>query len=103
MANKFIKFVNRYAPKWKRCPKGHWHRVSADDCDCGHTGEVLEWCEPLQRWIPNPTKTEYALRMIEEDSEFEIEKEARERILWELDRGNIQPVVDYKRKIISGQ
>jgi len=103
MANRFFKFVNKYAPKWRKCPAGHWHRVSADDCDCGHTGKVLEWCDPLQRWIPNPTKTEYALKVIEEDTEFEIEKEARERILWELKRGNIQPVVDYKRKIMSGQ
>lgn len=103
MANRFFKFINKYAPKWRRCPAGHWHRVSSEDHDCGHTGQVLEWCDPLQRWIPNPTKTEVALALIEEDSEFEIEKEARERILWELKRGNIQPAVDYKRRIIQQQ
>lgn len=95
--------ISKYIPVYRKCPAGHWHRVSAQNPDCGHTGEILEWCEPYQRWIPNPTKTEIALNMIEEDAEFEIEKEARERILWEIKRGNLQPVVDYKRKILSGE
>jgi len=93
--------ISKNIPVYRKCPAGKLHRVSAQNPDCGHTGEVLEWCEEYQRWIPNPTKTEMALIMIEEDSEFDIEKEARERIKYELKKGNIQPAIDYKRKIMS--
>ena len=88
-------------PVYRKCPAGHWHRVSAEHPECGHTGRILDWSEEWQKWIPNPTKTDVALTMIEEDEEFEVEREARLRLEEELKKGNIKPVKDFRRMIMN--
>ncbi len=75
--------------------------MSSDHPDCGHTGKVLEWCEPYQRWVANPTKTEEALRLIETSEEFDVEREARLRIEEALKKGDLQPAMDYRRRIME--
>lgn len=101
MANRFIKFISKYAPIYRRCPAGHLHRVSSDNPECGHLGKIIEWCEPQQRWVDNPTKTALAKEMIENEDEFAIEREARLRVEEELKKGNLKPALDFRRVLMN--
>jgi hypothetical protein len=86
---------------FRRCPAGHWHRVSAEEPECGHTGRILDWCEEWQRWIPNPTKDAVAKQQFEESDEFEIEREARLRLEEDIRKGKITAKEDIRRKIMN--
>lgn len=86
---------------YRKCPAGKYHKINKDDLSCGHTGQILDWCELYQKWIPNPTKTEMLLEMIEEDSEFAVEKEAKERLEEAISKGDLTPCIDYRRKIMG--
>lgn len=90
-------------PVWRKCPAGHWHRVSKEEPECGHTGQILDWCEPLQRWVPNPTKTAFAKAEFEESEEFDVEREARLRLEEEIKKGNLKPNPDYRKVIMNKQ
>lgn len=85
----------------RRCPAGHYHRINEDSVECGHTGVILDWCEMYHRWIPNPTKTASAKEMIKSDDEFAVDREAREMLEEALRDGNLKPVLDYKRLLMS--
>ena len=85
----------------RRCPAGRFHKINEDITECGHTGQILDWCEPYHKWIPNPTKTAVAKEMIESDDEFEVDREAREMLEEALRDGNLKPALDYKRLLMS--
>lgn len=101
MANRFVKFISKYAPVWRRCPAGRWHRVTSENPECGHLGKIIEWCEPLEKWVSNPTKTEIAKQMIENDDEFSVEREARLRVEEALKAGDLKPALDYRRMLMN--
>jgi len=86
---------------YRKCPVGKYHKINKDNLSCGHTGMILDWAEELQRWVPNPTKTEMVLEMLQNDEEYEIDREAREKIDQALKEGNIQPAIDYRRMIMN--
>lgn len=96
-----VKIISKYAPRWRRCPANKWHRVTAENPECGHTGQILDWCEPWQRWVPNPTKTAEAKRMLAEDEEFEVDREARAKLEEALRNGDIKPAMDMRRRLLE--
>lgn len=98
MARKFS--FKGFLPVYRRCPAGHWHRVSAENPECGHTGKILDWCEEWQRWVANPTKTAFALQEFQESEEFEIEREARLKLEDAIRGGDIKPTRDIARDIM---
>ena len=81
----------------RRCPKGNWHKVTEENPDCGCTGVVLEWCEPYQRWIPNPNKTAVAKEQMEKDEEFKVDQEARLRLEEAIAKGKLKPTPDLSK------
>ena len=89
-----IKFV------YRKCPHGFIHNVNKNEGNCGHGGIILNWVEEYRRWIPNPTMTEYAKDMIEEDEEFAVEKEARLQLEEEVKKGNLKPIEDFRKRIM---
>ena len=93
--------ISKYVPVYRRCPANRLHRVTSESGDCGHTGRVLEWCEPYHKWVGNPTKTAVAKDMFENDEEFEIEKEARLKLEEAMRNGDLQPALDYRKKIMG--
>lgn len=95
--------LSKLVPVYRRCPAGKIHRVSADNPECGHTGQILDWCEEYQRWIPNPTKTDVAYDMLNNDEEFEVEREARRRIDEALQKGDLKPALDYRRVLMNNE
>ena len=95
--------ISKNIPVYRRCPFKHWHRVSAQDHSCGHGGVILDWSEEYQRWVPNPSKTEYAKDLIKTDDEFAVEREARLMLEEELRKGNIKARADMRRRIMRGQ
>ena len=89
------KYVNR------KCPAGKNHKVNKDDLSCGHTGKILDWCETYQKWIVNPTKTKMVIEMIKNDDEYEIDREAREKITEALKNGDLTPAIDYRKLLMN--
>ena len=92
--------ISKYIPVYRRCPAGRLHRVTANNPECGCTGKVLDWCEEYQRWIPNPTKTTVAKDMADNDEEFSVERDARQRVEEALKSGDLKPVEDFKRSLM---
>ena len=86
---------------FRRCPAGRIHKINRDNVECGHTGVILDWCEMYHRWVANPTKTDVAKSMIQDDDEFAIDREAREMLEEAMINGNLQPVLDYKKLLMS--
>lgn len=86
---------------YRKCPFGHIHNVNSDNGSCGHGGIIMDWCEEYHKWIPNPTKTQYALDMIEEDDEFVVEREARLRLEEAVSAGDLRPVMDMRRRLME--
>lgn len=85
----------------RKCPAGRWHKINIDFTECGHTGKILDWCEEYHKWIPNPSKTDEALRMLKDDEEFAVDREAREMLEEALRDGNLKPALDYRRMILN--
>lgn len=101
MARKFS--FKGFVPVFRKCPAGYIHRVSVENPECGHTGEVLDWCEEWHRWVPNPTKTAMAQQEFQKGEEFDVEREARLRLEEALRSGDIKPAQDYRRTIMNGK
>ena len=93
--------LSKLVPVYRRCPANKWHRITADDCSCGHTGKILDWCEEYHSWVSNPTKTEVANEMFRDDDEFEVEREARLKLEEAMKNGDIKPALNYRRRIMS--
>ncbi len=94
--------LNKLGIRWvyRKCPYGYVHNVNKNEGSCGHGGMILDWCEEYHSWVSNPTKTEIALAMIEEDDEFAVEREAKQMVEEALDAGDIKPVQDFRKKIM---
>jgi hypothetical protein len=88
-------------PVYRKCPANKWHRVSAENPSCGHTGVVLDWTEEYQRWVANPHKTALAKDQYEQDSEFDVEREARLRLEEAVKNGDLKAVEDIRRTIMG--
>lgn len=88
-------------PVFRKCPAGRWHRVSKEEPECGHLGKIIEWCEPLQRWVDNPTKTAMAKAQYEESEEFDVEREARLRLEEDVRKGKITAKEDIRKRIMK--
>ena len=95
--------LNKLGIKWvyRKCPYGHIHNVNKDEGSCGHGGKIIDWCEEYHCWVSNPTKTEQALAMIEEDDEFAVERDAKARLEEALESGDIRPIQDFRKKIMG--
>ena len=96
-----ISKLSRFIPRWRKCPYGYLHRITGENPECGHGGKIIEWCEPQEAWVSNPTKTAIAKEMFRDDDEFEVEREARLKLEEAMKSGDIKPALDYRRRIMS--